>query len=245
MCYSSLWNQWKRENQKKNQMNKKKSDEKTACMYAMNQNVPSGESVQQKITNQLAGGKHNRGQILRQLFFSTLYLSAFTFGGGYVIVTLLKKKFVDDLHWIDEDEMLDLVAIAQSSPGAIAVNGAIVVGYKLADIPGVLVSVLGAILPPFIIITAISFFYNAFKSNFIVQAVLTGMKAGISAVIISVVFDMASGIVKSKDMINLLIMIIVFIANYFLGVNVIWCILGAAAVGAIRTAIRFHGGAAS
>ena len=245
MCYSSLWNQWKRENQKKNQMNKKKSDEKTACMYAMNQNVPSEESVQQKITNQLTGGKHNRGQILRQLFFSTLYLSAFTFGGGYVIVTLLKKKFVDDLHWIDEDEMLDLVAIAQSSPGAIAVNGAIVVGYKLAGIPGVLVSVLGAILPPFIIITAISFFYNAFKSNFIVQAVLTGMKAGVSAVIISVVFDMASGIVKSKDMINLLIMVIVFIANYFLGVNVIWCILGAAAVGAIRTAIRFHGGAVS
>lgn len=245
MCYSLLWNQWKRENQKKNQMNKKKSDEKTACMYAMNQNVPSGESVQQKITNQLAGGKHNRGQILRQLFFSTLYLSAFTFGGGYVIVTLLKKKFVDDLHWIDEDEMLDLVAIAQSSPGAIAVNGAIVVGYKLAGVPGVLVSVLGAILPPFVIITAISFFYNAFKSNFIVQAVLTGMKAGVSAVIISVVFDMASGIVKSKDMINLLIMVIVFIANYFLGVNVIWCILGAAAVGAVRTAIRLHGGAAS
>jgi len=245
MCYSSLWNQWKRENQKKNQMNKKKSDEKAAGINAMNQNVPSEERVQQKLTNQLADGKHGRGQILRQLFFSTLYLSAFTFGGGYVIVTLLKKKFVDDLHWIDEDEMLDLVAIAQSSPGAIAVNGAIVVGYKLAGIPGVLVSVLGAILPPFVIITAISFFYNAFKSNFIVQAVLTGMKAGVSAVIISVVFDMASGIVKSKDMINLLIMVIVFIANYFLGVNVIWCILGAAAVGAVRTAIRLHGGAAS
>ena len=245
MCYSSLWNQWKRENQKKNQMNKKKSDEKAAGINAMNQNVPSEERVQQKLTNQLADGKHGRGQILRQLFFSTLYLSAFTFGGGYVIVTLLKKKFVDDLHWIDEDEMLDLVAIAQSSPGAIAVNGAIVVGYKLAGIPGVLVSVLGAILPPFVIISAISFFYNAFKSNFIVQAVLTGMKAGVSAVIISVVFDMASGIVKSKDMINLLIMVIVFIANYFLGVNVIWCILGAAAVGAVRTAIRLHGGAAS
>ena len=245
MCYSSLWNQWKRKNQKQNQMNKKKSDEKAAGINAMNQNVPSEERVQQKLTNQLADGKHGRGQILRQLLFSTLYLSAFTFGGGYVIVTLLKKKFVDDLHWIDEDEMLDLVAIAQSSPGAIAVNGAIVVGYKLAGVPGVLVSVLGAILPPFVIITAISFFYNAFKSNFIVQAVLTGMKAGVSAVIISVVFDMASGIVKSKDMINLLIMVIVFIANYFLGVNVIWCILGAAAVGAVRTAIRLHGGAAS
>ena len=103
------------------------------------ENASSGEDTQQKLTNQLTDKKHSRGQILRQLFFSTLYLSAFTFGGGYVIVTLLKKKFVDDLHWIDNDEMLDLVAIAQSSPGAIAVNGAIVVGYKLAGVPGVLV----------------------------------------------------------------------------------------------------------
>ena len=76
-------------------------------------------------------------EILGKLFWSTLYLSAFTFGGGYVIVTLMKKKFVDSLHWIDEEEMLDLTAIAQSAPGAIAVNGAIVVGYKLAKIPGV------------------------------------------------------------------------------------------------------------
>ena len=73
----------------------------------------------------------NKKEVLRKLFFSTLYLSAFTFGGGYVIVTLMKQKFVDELHWIEEEEMLDLIAIAQSAPGAIAVNGAIVVGYKL------------------------------------------------------------------------------------------------------------------
>ena len=109
--------------------------------------------------------KTNKNKVLRKLFFSTLYLSAFTFGGGYVIVTLLKKKFVDELHWIDEEEMLDLVAIAQSSPGAIAVNGAIVVGYKLAGLLGVLVSVLGAILPPFFILTTLSFFYGMFRIN--------------------------------------------------------------------------------
>ena len=78
----------------------------------------------------------NKKNVLWKLFISTLYLSAFTFGGGYVIVTLMKKKFVDDYHWIEENEMLDLVAIAQSSPGPIAVNGAIVVGYKLAGMPG-------------------------------------------------------------------------------------------------------------
>ena len=71
-------------------------------------------------------------KVLWKLFLSTLYLSAFTFGGGYVIITLMKDKFVDKYHWIEENEMLDLIAIAQSAPGAIAVNGAIVVGYKLA-----------------------------------------------------------------------------------------------------------------
>ena len=82
-----------------------------------------------------------RKGVLTKLFFSTLYLSAFTFGGGYVIVTLLKRKFVDEYHWIEEDEMLDLVAIAQSAPGAIAVNGAIVVGYKLAGLLGVVTAI--------------------------------------------------------------------------------------------------------
>ena len=75
-------------------------------------------------------------KVLWKLFLSTLYLSAFTFGGGYVIVTLMKDKFVDKYHWIEENEMLDLIAIAQSAPGAIAVNGAIVVGYKLAGLAG-------------------------------------------------------------------------------------------------------------
>ena len=78
----------------------------------------------------------NKKKVLLKIFISTLYLSAFTFGGGYVIVTLMKKKFVDEYRWIEEDEMLDLVAIAQSAPGAIAVNGAIVVGYKLAGSAG-------------------------------------------------------------------------------------------------------------
>ena len=96
--------------------------------------------------------------LLSKLFISTLYLSAFTFGGGYVIITLMKKKFVDQYHWIDDEEMLDLIAIAQSSPGAIAVNGAIVVGYKLAGIPGVLLCVLATVLPPFSLFPSFLYF---------------------------------------------------------------------------------------
>lgn len=176
--------------------------------------------------------------ILPTLFFATLYLSAFTFGGGYVIVTLLKNKFVDHYHWIEEDEMLDLVAIAQSSPGAIAVNGAIVVGYKLKGIPGVLVAVTGAILPPMVILSAISFFYDAFRNNPYIASMLFGMKAGVGAVIASVVYDMAAGIVRSKDWLNILIMIASFCVSYFLKVNIVLVILATAAVGLGRTLLK-------
>ena len=121
----------------------------------------------------------SKKEVLLKLFVSTLYLSAFTFGGGYVIVTLMKKKFVDECHWIEEDEMLDLVAIAQSSPGAIAVNGAIVVGYKLAGVIGALVAIVGTVIPPFLIISLISVFYNAFRENYIIAQLLEGMQAGV------------------------------------------------------------------
>ncbi len=174
---------------------------------------------------------------LRMLFFSTLYLSTFTFGGGYVIVTLLKQKFVDELHWLEDEEMLDLVAIAQSSPGAIAVNGAIIVGYKLCGLPGILFSVVGAIIPPFVILTVISFFYTQFKSNTYIQALLLGMKSGVSAVIISVVWDMGFGVVKSRDVLLIIVMVAAFVANYFLKVNVIVIILVTLAIGITRSLI--------
>ena len=129
----------------------------------------------------------SKKEVLIKLFISTLYLSAFTFGGGYVIVTLMKKKFVDQYHWIEENEMLDLVAIAQSSPGAIAVNGAIVVGYKLAGMVGAVTAIIATIIPPFLIISLISVFYNAFRNSFLISQLLEGMQAGVGAVIASVV----------------------------------------------------------
>ena len=178
-----------------------------------------------------------KSEILKKLFFSTFYLSAFTFGGGYVIITLLKQKFVDELHWISEEEMLDLVALAQSSPGPIAVNGAILVGYKLAGIPGVLTSVLGAVIPPFVILTLISSFYTVFKSNLIIKTLLTGMKAGVAAVIMSVVFDMMTGVTKSRDPALVIVMVAAFLANFIFHINVVFIILLTAAFGAVRTVL--------
>ena len=162
---------------------------------------------------------------LVKLFFSTLYLSAFTFGGGYVIVSLMRKKFVDDYHWIDEDEMLDLVAIAQSAPGPIAVNGAIVVGYKMAGLLGIFISVLATIIPPFVIISVISVFYEIFKTNLIVSLMLEGMQAGVGAVIASVCFEMGSGLLKVKNKLYPVIMIGAFVANYIFNINVMIVII--------------------
>lgn len=177
-------------------------------------------------------------KVLWKIFISTLYLSAFTFGGGYVIVTLMKKKFVDEYHWIEEDEMLDLIAIAQSSPGAIAVNGAIVVGYKLAGIAGALTAIIATVIPPFVIISLISFFYNAFQSNYIVSLMLEGMQAGVGAVIAAVVFEMAGGIIHGKNPVSVLIMVLAFAATCFLGVNVIYVILVCAVIGVVRTVAK-------
>ena len=179
----------------------------------------------------------DKKNVLRKLFLSTLYLSAFTFGGGYVIVTLMKKKFVDQYHWIEEDEMLDLVAIAQSAPGPIAVNGAIVVGYKLAGLFGVAVAILGTIIPPFVIIALVSVCYNAVRSNVIVGKMLEGMQSGVGAVIASVTYEMGAGIVREKNGISLLIMAGAFLASCVFRVNVVVIVIVCGVLGALRTLI--------
>jgi chromate transporter len=173
-----------------------------------------------------------------KLFISTLVLSAFTFGGGFVIVSLMKKKFVDELHWIDEEDMLNLIAIAQSSPGAIAVNGAILVGYRIAGVPGALVSILGTILPPLFILSVVSLFYTAFKSNAYVAAALKGMQAGVAAIICDVVLSLGANVVKTKDPLAIAIIPAVFCAVFFLHVNVMFVILASALLGGARYCIR-------
>ena len=183
----------------------------------------------------------SKKEVLIKIFISTLYLSAFTFGGGYVIVTLMKKKFVDEYHWIEENEMLDLVAIAQSSPGAIAVNGAIVVGYKLAGMTGALTAILATIIPPFAIISLISVFYSAFRSNQAVSEILTGMQAGVGAVIASVVYEMAAGVIHGKNLVSIAIMLVSFVASCFFEVNVVYIVLICIALGIIRTVHRERG----
>lgn len=168
-----------------------------------------------------------------KLFTTTFSLSAFTFGGGYVIVPLMKKQFVDRLHWIEEEEMLDLVALAQSAPGAMAVNASILLGYRIAGFPGALVTILGTVLPPLVVLSVVSLFYGAFKENRVVGALLKGMQAGVAAVIADVVCDMGGGILRTKNALPVLVMAGAFIAAFFLNVNVVYVILVCGALGAL------------
>ena len=171
---------------------------------------------------------------LWQLFLSTLYISAFTFGGGFVIVTFMKKKFVDELHWIDEDEMLDLTAIAQSSPGSIAVNAAILVGWRVGGALGIAIAVLGTLLPPMLILSMISFFYAAFASNRYATLTLRGMQAGVAAVILDVVCGLGSKVVKEHSALSIALMLCAFAATFFFRINVVFILLAAALVGAVK-----------
>lgn len=178
------------------------------------------------------------GKLLWKLFYSTLYLSAFTFGGGYVIVTLMKDKFVDEYKWITEREMLNFVAIAQSSPGAIAVNGAIVVGYKLAGILGIIVSVLGTVIPPFVITSIISISYELFRTNIWISLMLEGMQSGVAAVVAAVSYQMAVDVIKEDNKMLIGMMIIAFIASAGFEVNVIYIILISIGIGLVQTFYR-------
>lgn len=183
--------------------------------------------IKNELNNEL-----KKKHLLLELFLSTLYISSFTFGGGFVIVTFMKRKFVDELHWIDEQEMLDLVALAQSSPGAIAVNAAILVGWRVCGFAGMLTAVLGTILPPMIILSVISLFYAAFASNIYVALVLKGMQAGVAAVILDVTCSLGGSVLKEKSVFSIIIMAAAFAATFFFNVNVIYIILTAGLLGA-------------
>ena len=188
--------------------------------------------------------KENRAACRRklwQLFTGMLSISAFTFGGGFVIVTLMKRKFVDEKHWLTEQEMLDMTALAQSSPGAIAVNAAILMGWKVAGLAGMLAAVLGTILPPMVILAVISLGYQAFAGNRYVSLALRGMQSGVAAVILDVSLSLGQQVVKRGQKAHLFIMAAAFIATFFLKVNVVWIILCAAAAG-IALTLRRKGG---
>lgn len=153
------------------------------------------------------------------LFKSMFLLSACTFGGGFVIVSLMKKKYVEELGWLEEEEMLDVTAITQSAPGSLPVNASVIIGYRIAGVAGSLTAILGTILPPMIIISVISLFYEQFRTNPYIAAALQVMRAGVAAVIFDVVMNLADNVLKTKRKMYVIMMITAFIATYLFNVS--------------------------
>lgn len=169
-----------------------------------------------------------------KLFITMFEISAFTFGGGFVITGMMQKKFCEELHAVSEDEVMDMTAIAQSAPGALAVNSAIIFGYRMRGIKGAVVSAAATVLPPLIIISVICMIYDAFCSSQIVQTALQVMRAGVAAVIADVTIDLLQHVLKQKDVINIVLMIGAFAASCFLGTGSIQIIACFVCIGILR-----------
>ena len=154
------------------------------------------------------------------LFKSTFIVSAFTVGGGFVLIPLLKAKYVDEYGWLSDEETLDMVAIAQSVPGIMAVNAAIILGYRMAGVPGAVTGMFATVLPPLITLSIVSYFYDLIAGNAYVKLVLKGMQCGATALLVSVAIDMLRKQLKKKLLLPLAIIIATFVANLFFDVNI-------------------------
>lgn len=176
----------------------------------------------------------SKPKMLWQLFISMFTLSAFTFGGGFVIVSLMKKKFVEELKWFDEDEMLDITDISQSSPGPIPINASVIIGYRMAGVLGSIIGIIGTSLPPMIIISIVAIFYKQFCANKTIAIALQVMRAGVAAVIFDVVLNLAKNVCKTKKVLYIGLMIISFIAVWFFDISAMLIIFTCLIIGIIN-----------
>lgn len=174
------------------------------------------------------------------LFKSMFILSACTFGGGFVIVSLMKKKYVEELKWLEEDEMLDVTAITQSAPGPLPVNASVIIGYRISGVVGSLTAILGTILPPMVIISIISLFYEQFRTNPYIATALQVMRAGVAAVIFDVVLNLAGNVLKTKRILYIVMMAAAFIATYLLDVSAMFVILTCLGIGLADLAVTLR-----
>ena len=165
--------------------------------------------------------------MLLWLFWTNVWISALAFGGGYVVIPMVQRAFSEKNNFLSEEEVFELAAVAQSSPGAIAINLLALAGQKVKGVAGAVVSCLGAVTPPLLLLSMISSCYTAFSGNRVVQAVLQGMEAGVAALIVSVCIDMVRSVIKEKRMLLSLLLPAAFITSFFFNVNAILIILAA------------------
>lgn len=175
-------------------------------------------------------------KMLWALFITFFKIGGFTFGGGYAMIPLIEREMVEGKGWINREDIVDILAVSQSLPGAIAINSATFIGYKIAGIPGAISATLGVILPSVVVITVIASIFVAFKENMIVQKVFAGIRSAVVALIAVAAWNIGKSSIK--DTIGLIIAIGAFIASAILDIHAIYIILVGIMLGLIIQGIN-------
>ena len=175
----------------------------------------------------------NKATKLWNLFSTTFLISAST-SGGYAIVGMIKDKFVNKKKWLSDDEMMDLLAIGQSTPGPIAINTSILVGYRVAGFLGAIVTMLGTTLPPLIIMSVVAFFYEQFKDIQFIRYFMHGMQAGVAALLVNVTIDLFINLTKLKSIMNYVLFVLAFLFVRFTDINILFIAIVCAICGIIK-----------
>ncbi len=168
---------------------------------------------------------------LGKVFLTFLKIGAFTFGGGYAMIPLIQKEAVENHGWITDDDILEIIAIAESTPGPIAINAATFVGYRTCGVLGSVCATLGVVLPSFAIIYALSFVLRQFRELKAVQYAFQGIRAGVLALLCKALWTMYKK--NKKNWVSYLIMAGAFILTGVLDVSVLPVLIGCAVFGLI------------
>lgn len=166
---------------------------------------------------------------LFKMFITFFKIGSFTFGGGYAMIPLIEREVVDNNKWVSKEEFIDIIAISQSFPGALAINSCTFIGYKIGGIPGGVLGLLGVGLPSFLIILIIALAFSKFRNLYIVELIFNGINAAVPLLILVGVNSLAKVLPKTAT--NIIIVILTIILNVFLDVNPVYIILAAAIYG--------------
>lgn len=169
------------------------------------------------------------------LFITFFKIGAFTFGGGYAMIPLIQKEVVENKKWITDDDILEIIAIAESTPGPIAINSATFVGFRVCGFWGSFFATLGVVLPSFIIILIISFVLNEFQHITAVQYAFNGIRAGVLALLMKALWTMYKKC--PKGIVSYIVMAAAFIITAFFDISALYVIIGCAVFGLVSSII--------
>lgn len=179
------------------------------------------------------------GKTLWQVFLSFFKIGAFTFGGGYAMIPLIQNEAVEKRHWVTDDDILEVIAIAESTPGPIAINSATFVGYKAAGVLGSACATLGVVLPSFVIILILSFILRQFQDVQVVQYAFQGIRAGVLALLVKALWTMYKK--SPKGWPAYVVMGGSLILTTFFPINVIFVLIGCAVFGLVTSRMLERG----